>query len=570
MILRLHEVARSHGAGRQRYRLRVPALELRAGRQLAIVGPSGCGKSTLLDLLALALAPDPGGRFEFLAGERPQDIAALWRDGRQDRLAALRRQHCGYVLQSGGLLEFLDVRRNIGLPCALLGAPSAERVQALAERLEIGDQLDKKPAALSVGQRQRVAIARALAHAPRLLLADEPTAALDPLNAERVMRLLVEQGRERGACTVVATHDERLARAAGLEVLAIRWQREADDSVGACLEEVGCYRAEDIAALAARADVAFAVPRTRQIAATADLSGGGETALSVEMIPSAAGDPLLAGLPQPDRPTRVVLSHGAAEKLGAQPGERIVARIGRRMDGQAQSQRLELDVLAVLPQERFARDALFAPLALLEAAEDYRDGRAVAAYGWPGKAGETPRARIYPGFRLYARDLDAVEGLRRHFVASGVEVATQAEAIAQVRSLSRNLGLVFWIVAALAIGGAFAAIAASSLAAVERKRRALAVLRLLGFPTAALVGFVMLLALFSAVFGLFLAGLLYAATAGALNHLFDNQSGEFVCRLLPSHYLTALLATLLCSVLAAASGGWRAARIEAAEGLRDV
>ncbi|RPR14040.1 type IV secretion associated ABC transporter permease TagS [Pseudomonas aeruginosa] len=353
--------------------------------------------------------------------------------------------------------------------------------------------------------------------------------------------LLVLFGLKYG---LVSTLTERLERAPSVrEIIPVGGAR---------------YRAEDIAALAARADVAFAVPRTRQIA------------LSVEMIPSAAGDPLLAGLPQPDRPTRVVLSHGAAEKLGAQPGERIVARIGRRMDGQAQSQRLELEVLAVLPQERFARDALFAPLALLEAAEDYRDGRAVAAYGWPGKAGETPRARIYPGFRLYARDLDAVEGLRRHFVASGVEVATQAEAIAQVRSLSRNLGLVFWIVAALAIGGAFAAIAASSLAAVERKRRALAVLRLLGFPTAALVGFVMLLALFSAVFGLFLAGLLYAATAGALNHLFDNQSGEFVCRLLPSHYLTALLATLLCSVLAAASGGWRAARIEAAEGLRDV
>ncbi len=331
--------------------------------------------------------------------------------------------------------------------------------------------------------------------------------------------LLVLFGLKYG---LVSTLTERLERAPSVrEIIPVGGAR---------------YRAEDIAALAARADVAFAVPRTRQIAATADLSGG----------------------------------HGAAEKLGAQPGERIVARIGRRMDGQAQSQRLELDVLAVLPQERFARDALFAPLALLEAAEDYRDGRAVAAYGWPGKAGETPRARIYPGFRLYARDLDAVEGLRRHFVASGVEVATQAEAIAQVRSLSRNLGLVFWIVAALAIGGAFAAIAASSLAAVERKRRALAVLRLLGFPTAALVGFVMLLALFSAVFGLFLAGLLYAATAGALNHLFDNQSGEFVCRLLPSHYLTALLATLLCSVLAAASGGWRAARIEAAEGLRDV
>ncbi|MFF6745044.1 type IV secretion associated ABC transporter permease TagS [Pseudomonas aeruginosa] len=366
--------------------------------------------------------------------------------------------------------------------------------------------------------------------------------------------LLVLFGLKYG---LVSTLTERLERAPSVrEIIPVGGAR---------------YRAEDIAALAARADVAFAVPRTRQIAATADLSGGGETALSVEIDSQRRRRPA-AGRPAATRPGRpgVVLSHGAAEKLGAQPGERIVARIGRRMDGQAQSQRLELEVLAVLPQERFARDALFAPLALLEAAEDYRDGRAVAAYGWPGKAGETPRARIYPGFRLYARDLDAVEGLRRHFVASGVEVATQAEAIAQVRSLSRNLGLVFWIVAALAIGGAFAAIAASSLAAVERKRRALAVLRLLGFPTAALVGFVMLLALFSAVFGLFLAGLLYAATAGALNHLFDNQSGEFVCRLLPSHYLTALLATLLCSVLAAASGGWRAARIEAAEGLRDV
>ncbi|MGC3450506.1 ABC transporter permease, partial [Pseudomonas aeruginosa] len=78
---------------------------------------------------------------------------------------------------------------------------------------------------------------------------------------------------------------------------------------------------------------------------------------------------------------------------------------------------------------------------------------------------------FYPGFRLYARDLEAEEGLRRHFVARGVEVASQAEAIAPVRSLSRNLAPVFRIVAALANGGAFAAIAPSRLAAVERKRR---------------------------------------------------------------------------------------------------
>ncbi len=143
--------------------------------------------------------------------------------------------------------------------------------------------------------------------------------------------LLVLFGLKYG---LVSTLTERLERAPSVrEIIPVGGAR---------------YRAEDIAALAARADVAFAVPRTRQIAATADLSGGGETALSVEMIPSAAGDPLLAGLPQPDRPTRVVLSHGAAEKLGVQPGERIVARIGRRMDGQEPSgQRLPF-----APQQR--------------------------------------------------------------------------------------------------------------------------------------------------------------------------------------------------------------------------
>lgn len=194
----------------------------------------------------------------------------------------------------------------------------------------------------------------------------------------------------------------------------------------------------------------------------------------------------------------------------------------------------------------------------------------MATHDWPGKVDETPHTRIYPGFRLYVRDLGVVEGLRRHFVASDVEVATQAEVTAQMRSLNRNPGLVFWIVTALAIGSALVAIAASSLVATECKRRALAVLRPLGFSTITLVGFVTLLILFNAVFGLFLAGLLYAATADVLNHLLDNQSGELVCRLLPNHYLTVLLAALLCSVLAAVSGGWRAARIEAAERLCDV
>ena len=232
-MLDLSAVHKSRGVGSQRYSLVIPALHLRAGEQVAIVGPSGCGKSTLLDVLALVLAPDQVGRFEF----HHQDIAGLWRADQQSALAALRSRHLGYVLQTGGLLGFLDVRGNIALTRQLLGLPDDGSVARLAEQLEISDQLAKKPAALSVGQRQRVSCARALAHAPQLLLADEPTASLDPLNAERVMHALLAQAREHRAACVIATHDEPLARASGLQVRRISCRRDADGGVTATLGE---------------------------------------------------------------------------------------------------------------------------------------------------------------------------------------------------------------------------------------------------------------------------------------------------------------------------------------------
>lgn len=234
-MLRLRDIGKS----RPGYRLQVPRLDLRPGQRLALVGASGSGKSTLLDLLALVLSPDPGGVLEFTRDGHTRDIAALWRHGRQDQLASLRSRLMGYVLQTGGLLGFLDVRGNIGLSRALLGLPEDASVQRLAERLEIADQLDKLPAALSVGQRQRVSIARALAHGPALVLADEPTASLDPLNAERVMHLLVEQAQEQGACILIATHDETLARRVGLHLLRLVVERDAQGAVVATLQEAG-------------------------------------------------------------------------------------------------------------------------------------------------------------------------------------------------------------------------------------------------------------------------------------------------------------------------------------------
>lgn len=236
-MLRLRDIHKTRGEGRQRYSLSIPHLDLAAGQQIAVVGPSGCGKSTLLDLLALVLSPDRSGQFSVELDGGTFDIAALWQADNHDALARLRRKACGYVLQTGGLLEFLDVRGNIELPRRLLELPADDRVQRLAEHLEIAEYLGKRPHQLSVGQRQRVGIARALAHAPRLVLADEPTASLDPANAQRVMQLLVEQARVSRTCTVIATHDEPLARNAGLAVLPIHWQRDADGGVTATLGE---------------------------------------------------------------------------------------------------------------------------------------------------------------------------------------------------------------------------------------------------------------------------------------------------------------------------------------------
>ncbi|MCO7035115.1 ABC transporter permease [Pseudomonas carnis] len=327
----------------------------------------------------------------------------------------------------------------------------------------------------------------------------------------------------------------------------------------------GRFSSAFIAQLGERSDVAFAVPRTRQIAATAQVG-----TLTLEMLPTAAGDPLLAGLPMPHGLGQIVLSHTAAEKLAARPGDWLETSFARQVAGRVEAQRTRLQVLAVLPLEAFARDGLFADLALLEAAEDYRDGRAVPALGWAGEAASVSEQRIYPAFRLYARSLSDVEPLRVYFAGQNLLVSTQAHTIAQVQSLSRNLSIVFWIIAGLALAGAFAAIFAGTLAAVARKHRELSVLRLLGFSTAALLLFVLLQALYSAGFAAVLSVGLYGLAEAALNKLFVQVPGEYASHLLARHYGLALVAVLGVSAVAAACGGWRVARIQASEGIRDV
>jgi len=211
------------------FELVIEEFSITRGEALALVGPSGSGKSTLLDLLALARRPSTTGRFLLTprAG-KAIDLGAVWRAGDDNSLTAIRAAHFGYILQTGGLLPFLSVRRNIALSQAVLGRPDPAHIEALAARLEIAHLLERMPATLSVGQRQRVAIARALAHRPEILLADEPTASVHPALADTILALLIEQAREQDTALILATHDPDRAARHGFTILPIR--TEAGDA----------------------------------------------------------------------------------------------------------------------------------------------------------------------------------------------------------------------------------------------------------------------------------------------------------------------------------------------------
>ncbi len=190
------------------FRLLVPKIQIRAEENIALIGHSGCGKSTLLDMLALVLRPDQSEDMTLhpVKGDN-HDLAELWRRNRFSELSQIRKQHIGYVLQSGGLLPYLTVRENIELPRRLLKLPDDDSITSISKVLGISRQLDKLPGLLSAGERQRAAFARALSHRPSILIADEPTASLDPITAHKIMAVVMEVIRGLKITLITASHD---------------------------------------------------------------------------------------------------------------------------------------------------------------------------------------------------------------------------------------------------------------------------------------------------------------------------------------------------------------------------
>jgi putative ABC transport system ATP-binding protein len=185
--------------------LRGATLRVPAGDFVALMGPSGCGKSTLLNLVAGLDVPDEGTIR--VGGELVTGCT-------EDQLSLIRRRHIGIVFQFFNLLESMTALENVALPAIIAGLKRAEsRARDLLDLLGVGDKAKAVPGSLSGGQRQRLAIARALANQPTLLLADEPTGALDSDSGHEIVELLSRLHRG-GQTIVLVTHDNDVAQAA--------------------------------------------------------------------------------------------------------------------------------------------------------------------------------------------------------------------------------------------------------------------------------------------------------------------------------------------------------------------
>ena len=207
-LLQLENISREFPSAENGEPLRVLrglSLEIDHGESIAIVGPSGCGKSTLLNIIGTLDQPTTGK--VTLDG---QDLNTL----NGNALAALRNRKIGFIFQSHHLLPQCTVMENVLVPTLAHGQATAtdeERGQRLLERVDLGERLAHRPGQLSGGERQRVAVVRALINQPKLLLADEPTGALDQTTADKLGQLLVELNQEENVTLITVTHSSDLA-----------------------------------------------------------------------------------------------------------------------------------------------------------------------------------------------------------------------------------------------------------------------------------------------------------------------------------------------------------------------
>ena len=341
------------------------------------------------------------------------------------------------------------------------------------------------------------------------------------------------------------------------------------------IRPVGSGRYDDawIDAYRNREDVEFIIPKTRALAATIQLkSSTAKRILSTELLATAAGDPLLKGLASmPQDYYQVILSDSAANKLNVKAGDEIDASLSRQFQGKRERVHLPLTVIDIADPTVTGRNVAFVSLDLLIASEQFKDGRIVSGLGWDGNR-DYSMTRIYPSFRLYARSIYDVENLVSELEKQGARIKANVAEITTVQSIDQNLSVIFWIIACVGALGFSFSLGASLWANVDRKRKELSVLRLVGFKSARIVLFPVLQSCYTALLGWLMAVLIYLAFEYLINFFLAPRLNldRTLCFLLVDHFLWALALTVVVAIFAAILGGMRAARIEPSDGLRDI
>ena len=335
----------------------------------------------------------------------------------------------------------------------------------------------------------------------------------------------------------------------------------------------GRYNDAWIEAYRNRGDVEFIIPKTRALAATIQLkSDTSKRILSTELLATAPGDPLLAGIPSvPQDYYQVILSQSAANKLNVKTGDQIDASLARQFQGSRERVHLFLTVMDIANASVTSRNVAFVNLDLLIASEQFKDGRAVPELGWEGNSDDSSE-RVYPSFRLYARSIHDVENLVAELEKEGARIKANVAEITTVKSIDQNLSVIYWIIACVGALGFSFSLGASLWANVDRKRKELSVLRLVGFKSGRIVLFPVLQACYTALLGWLLAVLIYLAFEYLINFFLAPRLNldRALCFLLTEHFLWALGLTVVVAIFAAIMGGLRAARIEPSDGLREI
>lgn len=335
----------------------------------------------------------------------------------------------------------------------------------------------------------------------------------------------------------------------------------------------GRYDQQWIERYRSRGDVEFIIPKTRALAAIIQLkSNTAKRILSTELMATAEQDPLLKKLPQtPKNIYQIVLSQSAAKKLKVARGDQIDASLARQFKGKRERVHLKLRVIDIADALVASRSVAFVHLDLLIATERFKDGRSVPELGWSGDSSNAA-SRSYPSFRMYARSIYEVANLVKSLEDQGVRVKANEVEIATVQSIDRNLSIIFWIIACVGATGFAFSLGASLWANVDRKKRDLSILRLVGFKSGRIILFPVMQAFYTAILGWLLAVLVYLVFEQLINRILAPRLNldQTLCYLISEHFFWALGLTVSTSIFAAIMGGMRAAEIEPSDGLRDI